>query len=236
MNAFRKLREERLLTANKPFLARGITVKRCEQCWLGHKYCICAALAPMRAETSVDIVLLMHRDEILKPTNSGRLVAEVLPANCFAYTWHRAEPPQELLNLLACESRLCVLFFPAKDPDQSLFSPQILQEGCTSYKKITIIVPDGTWREASRMASLSRYLHHLPRVNLANVKAGQYSVRAACEASRLATAEAVSQLLVELGEVEAGALLDSAFKVFNQHYRAMRDCVSIDERAYLSNA
>ena len=236
MNAFRKLREERLNTAIKPFLARGVTVKRCEQCWLGQKYCICEALAPMRATSSVDIVLLMHRDEILKPTNSGRLIAEVLPDNCLAYQWHRAEPPKDLLDLLANDDRQCVLFFPAKDPAQSLTPAQIQQNTDALGKKITVIVPDGTWREASRMANLSGYLQSLPRVNLAQIKTGQYSVRAACDASRLATAEAVAQLLVELGELEAGTCVSSAFKTFNQHYRAMRDCVPVDARAYLSNA
>lgn len=228
MNAFRLLREQRLLAATKPFLARGITVKRCQNCWLGQAYCICHALKASVASCDIDIVLLMHRDEILKPTNTGRLIAEVLPNNCYAYQWHRKEPPADLLALLQDENRQCILFFPSVDASLSVSTTQLQLAGRQStHKKITVIVPDGTWREASRMANLSGYLQILPRVNLVAAEPGQYSVRSATDKSRLATAEAVAQLLDECGEIAAAQALQTAFHIFNHHYRAMRDCVPV---------
>lgn len=112
-NAFHRLRTRRLAEATREFMARGKSVVRCELCQLAKTACICP-WRPTRA-SGCEFVLLMHRDEVLKPTNSGRLIADVFPAHTHAFCWSRTEPDVELLRLLNDPARLCLLVFPADD-------------------------------------------------------------------------------------------------------------------------
>ncbi len=50
---------------------------RCEGCALPPSLCLCAELPVLAARTRV--VLLMHHVELRKPSNTGRLLAQLLP-------------------------------------------------------------------------------------------------------------------------------------------------------------
>lgn len=234
-NAFKQLHQARMMTAKRPFLARGITVKRCVECLLAKQYCICEWLKPFNGEFPFDIVLLMHRDEILKPTNSGRLMAEAFPNQCMAFEWSRLEPPPELIALINQADRQCAIVYPARNHRQPvefnyLISTAISKEHPSMSlmtKKPTLIFLDGTWRQAARMFNHSHWLSHLPFYALDDVVVGEYAVRKASEISRLATAEAASLVLAALHAQKASEHLQHIFTVFNQHCAATRACVPI---------
>ena len=57
----------------------------------------------------------MHEDEVLKPTNTGRLVAALFPATTFVFEWGRVHPSEELQKLISDPNRLNLLVFPAED-------------------------------------------------------------------------------------------------------------------------
>jgi DTW domain-containing protein YfiP len=95
-NAVLQLRAERLARATRPFLARGNRIRRCQRCLLPLKVCLCETLAPSTAQSR--FCLVMFDTEPMKPSNTGRLIADILPDTA-AFQWSRTEPPQALLDL-----------------------------------------------------------------------------------------------------------------------------------------
>ncbi|MDR8350609.1 DTW domain-containing protein, partial [Acinetobacter baumannii] len=76
-NAVLRLRAERLARATRPFLARGNRIRRCQRCLLPLKQCLCATLTPAQATSR--FCLVMFDTEPMKPSNTGRLIADILP-------------------------------------------------------------------------------------------------------------------------------------------------------------
>ena len=90
-NAVLRLRAERLARATRPFLARGNRIRRCQRCLLPLKQCLCATLTSAQAASR--FCLVMFDTEPMKPSNTGRLIADILP-DTEAFQWSRTEPPQ----------------------------------------------------------------------------------------------------------------------------------------------
>lgn len=235
MNAYKQLFKARMTTAKKPFLARGTTVKRCGECFLAQSYCICNWLKPYGGHLPYDLVLLMHRDEILKPTNTGRLLADAFPSQCMAFEWSRLEPSSELLALINDPARQCALVYPARDERKKVnFNTELISVGHTSVSvkgqsstRPTLIFLDGTWRQAARMFNHSDWLAGVPFYALDDAVMGEYAMRKASDSSRLATAEAAGLVLDALNASLASQHLQHIFAVFNQHYAATRACIPV---------
>ena len=92
------LRLDELSRAERPFHARGSKVIRCDACLLPAQNCICE-FKP-EAGTDVAVLFLMYKGEYYKPTNTGRLIADVVKDN-HAFLWRRTEPDEALLKLLS---------------------------------------------------------------------------------------------------------------------------------------
>ena len=76
-NAVLRLREQRLARSTRPFLARGSRAIRCQTCLLPKRHCICATREIHQATSR--FCLVMFDTEPMKPSNTGRLIADVLP-------------------------------------------------------------------------------------------------------------------------------------------------------------
>ena len=215
--AFHRLRQACLARSTRPFLARGKSVRRCSACLLAEPVCICAWAAARHS--AVDFVLLLHRDEVFKPTNTGRLIADILPANTLAFEWSRTEPAAELLALLADPERYPAIVFPAEEGgDRQVHTAVPDLHG----KRLTLILLDGTWRQASRMFRSSTWLAGIPALTFTEPQVGRYTVRKKIRDGQLATAEAAAELLRLCGEDANGEALEDYFMVFNEHYLATR--------------
>lgn len=218
IHTYQRLRNECLSESTRPFLARGASVKRCQRCLLGRTACICPWRAEMHIE--VDIILLMHRDEVFKPTNTGRLIADVFPANTHVFSWSRTQPPAALLTILADSARYPVVVFPPGDNYVGLI--HTVKPELPPQQRLTLILLDGTWKQARKMFKTSRWLSGLPVMVLNGTPEGRYAVRQAATEGQLATAEATAALLSQCEESIAAQLLADYFNVFNQHYIATR--------------
>lgn len=216
-NAFLTLRAKRLAEATREFRARGASLIRCEGCQLAVHACICAYRPSLQSRS--ELVLLMHRNEVFKPTNTGRLIAEVLPAQTHVFCWHRTEPDPELLALLADPARRCCVVYP--DLDAPNIAPEIWHQ---SDRINTFILLDGTWKQGSRMLTLSRWLDAVPRLALPESQLRGYAVRKSQHSHQLSTAEAGALCLQLAGEADQAESLLDYFALFNQHYLATRGC------------
>jgi DTW domain-containing protein YfiP len=132
----------------------------------------------MQAETSVS--LIMHRRERPKQTNTGRLLEMTLGAEVRVHGLRESNlaPPLG-------DGRYAVLFpGPGARPIE-----EARGEG------LTLIVPDGTWRQCSRMLRQLPWLGALPRVTLPEHLQPLPNMRAMSRPGCMATSEAVAHAL-----------------------------------------
>lgn len=223
LNQYLQLRAQRLALSTREFLARGKSVSRCDACQLARFACIC----PWRPELKAcsEFVLLMHTDEVFKPTNTGRLIADILPHQTHAFCWSRTEPAQELLDLLSDPQRRCLIVFPADTRDANTKPRTVVAELPDDGKINTFILLDGTWKQSGRMFHLSRWLEEIPCVVLSEALVRGYAVRKSHQEHYLSTAEAASLCLEMAGELYLANVLQDYFQLFNVHYLATRGAV-----------
>lgn len=122
-NAVLQLRAERIARATRPFLARGNRVRRCQRCLLPEKLCLCSTITPAQAKSR--FCLLMFDTEPMKPSNTGRLIADILP-DTVAFQWSRTEPSLDLLDLVQNPDYQPMVVFPASYADEQrevIFTP-----------------------------------------------------------------------------------------------------------------
>lgn len=215
-NAVLKVRLERLARSTKPFRARGSKVIRCHHCLLAEKFCICDTYIPTSA--NCEFCLVMYNTEPMKPSNTGRLIANILPTT-HAFQWSRTQPDPNLLALLTNNDYQPYIIFPANycEPERTVFSPNIEQ------KKIPLfIILDGTWPEACKMFRKSPYLNNYPVLSLISDVLSNYQLREAPGAQQLCTAEVAIELLKLTKDIDAANQLHVHFNLFRQHYLASK--------------
>ncbi|PUA30723.1 MAG: DTW domain-containing protein [Cellvibrio sp. 79] len=222
-NQFLSLRSRRIAEATREFLARGKSVIRCEDCQLAAYACICQWRPTL--ETRSEFILLMHRDEVLKPTNTGRLIADVLPARTHVFCWSRTEPDKALVKLLSDPQRRCLIVFPEEANDAAANSRELVSELPIDERINTFVLLDGTWKQSGRMFHLSRWLDAFSCVVLPETDGRGYAVRKSHQDNYLSTAEAAALCLQMANELTASEVLLDYFQLFNLHYLATRACV-----------
>ncbi len=165
--------------------------------------CICD-LTP-RIETRTRLLLVIHRYEDRKPTNTGRLAAECLVNSEVVVRGHAAHPSTPVS--LPPDAR-AVLLFPHEDAVP-------IDRFAGSSRPVTLIVPDGSWRQASKVRNRVPGLRDVPCVSLPRGARSTYRLRVDAHEQGLATIEAIARALRilegEHGEA-AGCALDVVFR------------------------
>jgi len=221
MHAVHQLFQYRKSLSTTEFKARGQRVKRCELCRVSINYCICS----MSPETTSEVgfLMLMYDTEVLKPSNTGRLIADVIP-DSFAFLWSRTEENEELLKVLQDDKWQPIVVFPKEyaNEEQIVFDGEVNKE---EGKRPLFIMLDGSWREAKKMFRKSPYLQGLPVLsfdinNLSSDRTtSRYHLRKAANNNQLATAEVAARVLDIVGENYNAELLDLWFDVFSYQYQ-----------------
>ncbi|WP_075181585.1 tRNA-uridine aminocarboxypropyltransferase [Pantoea sp. 1.19] len=213
-NAVLRLRAARLARATRPFLARGNRTQRCQRCLLPQQQCLCATLAPQQARSR--FLLVMFDTEPMKPSNTGRLIADVLPTT-EAYGWSRTEPDPALLRAVRNPEVQPLVVFPAgyANPGRP-----VLTTPPTGGKPPLFILLDGTWSEARKMFRKSPWLDDFPLMSLAPAAPSQYTLREAKGEGKHCTAEVASELLAQAGDEAAARALQAHFLLFRTRYLA----------------
>ncbi|MBY6196664.1 tRNA-uridine aminocarboxypropyltransferase [Vibrio hangzhouensis] len=232
-HAFHKMYDERLAAATKPFNARGAKVIRCKQCQIAEQYCICEHQPAGRSDFAV--LLLVSDAEILKPSNTGRLILDTVEEG-YAFPWHRTEPNKELLALLNDKTYQPVVIFPEDyvDDKTRLIQPQQFQP--PGGKKLLFIFLDGSWREARRMFRKSPYLDGYPVCSIKPETLSNYMMRKSEHEDHLATAEVASIVFEQFGAAQTSQVLAQWFSVFRESYMLSKTRFSSDlSRPALNN-
>lgn len=212
----------------REFKARGSFVERCEGCNLPVLNCLC----PYRvsADSEALVWLLTHPLEHHKPTNTGRLIGDVL-SSTEVFTWYRTAPDSRLLALLADPRYAPFVIFPDDQPDyaERVVGMERVSEAKRQERIPVFIILDGTWRQARRIFRKSAYLDALPVLPLATQRRTRYRLRKPASQAHLCTAEVAIELLRQSGDVAAAETLDDYFDAFNDSYAASRTYHKLEE-------
>lgn len=225
MNSVVDLRLEALAHSTRPFLARGSKCVRCERCLLRQEYCICSQRPKVQGRSAV--LMLMYHGEMLKPSNTGRLIADVVADN-HAFEWTRTDFDPQLLALINHSDYAPMLVFPHEyaEAERCIRSPLQLPAIAEQQKTPLFILLDGTWREAKKMFK-SPYLAHLPVLGIQPTQCSRYHLREAYHEHQLCTVEVMIEVL-KLAEDNAYAqALNDYFEVFKHHYLSSKANVAV---------
>lgn len=102
----------------------------------------------MQLKSKTRIWLLTHEREKLRPTNTGKLIKEVLPDHTEISYWSRVTPNKELLSIIADEAYEPILVFPVEGANKRRLPVEVLKKK-TDKKRVFIII-DGIWKESKK--------------------------------------------------------------------------------------
>lgn len=216
INSVRRLREHELQFSKKEFKARGAALKRCSECMLEERECICGSVKPV--PTDIAVCMLMYHAEYYKPSNTGQLICEVVPDN-YAFRWHRTELEENLKALIENEAWYPIIVFvhDAAEPERQIHNIPVQAE--LNGKRPLLIFLDGTWRQAKKMFIKSPYLDQFPVLQLSGFNKGSYQLRESYHEHHLSTVEVAFELFRQNGELELGDTLEQLFNNFRTAYQ-----------------
>ncbi len=178
---------------------RGNGALRCPGCRLHGSLCVCALIP--RLETRTRLVLYIHRFEERKPTNTGLLAASCLTNSEVRF---RGRPADDRSPFVCPEGSDALVLFP--------------YEGATPLERlerrarpVTLVVPDGNWRQASKMYKRVPGLAGLPCVSLPAGPRSSYRLRAEAHDKGLSTLEAIARAFGIVEDVSVQRALEDVF-------------------------
>ena len=160
--------------------------ERCAQCRLHVEQCLCDSVPRIAIDTR--IVLVMHRRELSKPTNTGRLALLALE-DCQLHIRGHQERPADL-SVIPDAGRRTWLLFPREDAVE--LSHELV---AADPRPITLIVPDGTWGQARAAVRREPDLDAATAVLLSPGQPSRYRLRQEPVPGGLATVEAIARAL-----------------------------------------
>ena len=165
---------------------RNNAASRCERCRMHSSLCVCALVPAL--DTRTRLVLVIHRAEDRKPTNTGRLAVLAMKNSEVIIRGHTTEPTPAQAWSAATRP---LFLFPHEDavPLESLaFVPG-------DDRPVTLIVPDGNWRQASKVRNRVAGMRAVPCVSLPIGAPSIYRLRSEAHPFGLATVEAIGRSL-----------------------------------------
>jgi DTW domain-containing protein YfiP len=168
------------------FSRKRKTKDPCPGCRLNKQLCICASIPRLDLRTRVS--LIVHAKELKRTTNTGRLAIQALMNSDMRVRGQERER-MDLSDLLDPDYT-SLFFFPSED------ATELTHEFAAQLEKpVQLIVPDGNWRQASKVHSRHPELRHLPRVKIAHINDSKFFLRKESSAEGMATLQAVAHAL-----------------------------------------
>jgi DTW domain-containing protein YfiP len=169
---------------------------RCNTCQLPLRWCLC--FAQQDIETPLQITLLSHPREHMRPTSTGNLIHRLF-AGSRQYLWTAPDFPKA--DAVCLPEREVWILHPNGTPPPPDADPGTIQ----------LLIPDGAWSETTTMSrAVSSWGR---RVCLPLQGESRYWLRAKQDKERFSTAEALLYLLQLLGLERAREQLDAQFEL-----------------------
>ena len=175
---------------------------RCADCRLVLADCLCALIP--RLETRTHVVLILHQMEASKTSNTGLLALRCLPNSSIVI---RGAPGRPITD---------TRWNQTSDADTVLLFPHPDARPIDSWRDhprpLTLVVPDGTWRQAQRVRRRVPGLFNAPCGVVTRGAPSAYRLRTTWDPKRLATLEAIAEAL---GVLEGPVTRDALLRIFD---------------------
>lgn len=162
--------------------------------------CVCALVPTVATRTR--LVLVIHRYEARKPTNTGLLGAACLENSEVITRGHESSPSAPFVSDVGSQP---LLLFPHDEAVP-------LTTYARSPLPVTLIVPDGTWRQASKVRQRVPGLRDVPCVSLPPDEPSIYRLRSEAHGHGLATIEAIARAMGILEGPHVRHALEGVFR------------------------
>ncbi len=172
----------------------------CLGCYLHKERCICPQMPSCDLRTKVTLVV--HAKELKRTTNTGRLALKILTNSEMRI---RGEDRESLdLSDLLVPEYLTLLFYPSSDAAE--LNRDLVD---SSSLPIQLIVPDGNWRQASKVHTRHPELKNIQRVQITTPNLNPHHMRTETTETGMATLEAIAAALgIIEGDVVKKKLMD----------------------------
>lgn len=156
------------------------------------------------------LALIVHAKELKRTTNTGRLAVKALTNSVMRVRGleHEALDLEDLLT----PDYHTVLFYPAEDAIE--LTAEYVQQ---SKLPLQLIVPDGNWRQASKVHYRHHELKDVPRVKITTPNLATHHMRAETNEYGMATLEAIA---CALGIIEGASVKDELMAFYNRKLEA----------------
>ncbi len=167
----------------------------CQICLLHKDRCICDRIPKLTLATRVSVVA--HYKELKRTSNTGRLaIAALTNSEILVRGLEQIEKTD--FSKLISEEYQSLLLYPSESA--IMLNAEFVNAFC---KPVHLIIPDGNWRQASKVNSRHPELNGVPRVKVSSrVQATQFMRKEHIEGG-MATLEAIA---VALGVIEGAAV------------------------------
>lgn len=186
----------------------------CNNCGLPTVNCIC--MKPIKLTTKAQFWILSSERELMRPSNTARLLKLINPTSTKVQLWERAKNPEELVSLIYQSRYDPYILFPAEDI--GLKSREV--EYKVTEKIPAFILLDGTWKEARKILKKSDYLKDLPLITLKTEYKSKFDLRKGATEGNLCTIEAAMEILKITGEKEHAMLIENFYSLFLRSFKA----------------
>lgn len=155
----------------------------CPVCCMHRVLCICAQIPALQVRTH--LTLLVHAKELRRTTNTGRLAVHAL-LNATLQIRGRIDDNPDLRHILL-PNHQPYLLYPSDDAIE--LSTLHMQQ---NEAPVQLIVPDGNWRQASKVHTRHPELAHVPRVHFSESRIAPHRLRKEHFAAGMSTLEAIA--------------------------------------------
>ena len=177
---------------------------RCPRCEIRKPLCYCEHIPSI--ELGTRLVVVMHHTEINLTSNTARLATHALSNSEIRV---RGLIYQEVsAEGLIHTDRDTLLLYPSDD------AVELTAEYVASLRRpVTLVVPDGTWRQARKTAQREAALRDLPRVKLPPGPPSEYRLRIEPNEHSVCTFEAIARALGVIEGRETQERLEVLFRI-----------------------
>jgi DTW domain-containing protein YfiP len=180
---------------------------RCPRCLIGLVLCVCEFIPQINLATKV--ILLIHKRETRRPTNTGRLLTLTLPHSELRVRGEKGQPMEE--RGLVTADRETLLFYPS---DEAL---ELNAETLVKFKRpLTLVVPDGSWRQAGKMMNRVEALQGVTHVKLPAGPTPRLRLRKESKVGGLSTFEAVTRAIGIIEGLSFQMELEEFYKIYTE--------------------
>ena len=167
------------------------------------------ALRPVLPTTHAGVCLIMAEFEPLKPSNTGWLIADVVPDTA-AFGWSRMAVDPALLALLADPQWQPYVVFPGEFVvPERVVTELLLPAAPDAAVRPLFVLLDGTWSEARKIFRKSPWLERFPVLSLRPEQLSRYRLRRSTHAHHFCTSEVAALCLALAGDLHAAQTLEA---------------------------